>query len=136
MLAPLGIERVPSKYEKWAAWQRPGEAPKLWVGFPYNRLPASWGNGWMAALSAPTRAAVDADAAAMASGRPGLRPHFAPNYYAAYFRDPVLQPRYPRRRYRVQRNRVGSCATQRSFCFRCGIVDSVDAGKCTDLKVH
>ena len=64
MLAPLGIERVPSKYEKWAAWQRPGEAPKLWVGFPYNRLPASWGNGWMAALSAPTRAGVDAAYAA------------------------------------------------------------------------
>jgi len=48
----------------------------------------------MAALSAPTRAAVDAAyAAAMASGgydegRPGLRHHFAPNYYAAYVRDP------------------------------------------------
>ena len=67
MLAPLGIERVPSKYEKWAAWQRPGEAPKLWVNFPYNRLAASWGNGWMAALSGPTRAGVDAAyAAAMA----------------------------------------------------------------------
>jgi catechol 2,3-dioxygenase-like lactoylglutathione lyase family enzyme len=94
VLAPLGIERVPSKYEKWAAWQRPGEAPKLWVGFPYNRLPASWGNGWMAAFTASTRAAVDAAyAAAMASGgydegAPGLRPHFVPNYYAAYVRDP------------------------------------------------
>jgi hypothetical protein len=60
-------------------------------------------------LSAPTRAGVDAAyAAAMASGgcdegRPGLRPHFAPNYYAAYVRDPVLPLRYPRRRYRVQR---------------------------------
>src|SRR5947209_17580075 len=43
VLVPLGIERVPSKYEKWAAWQRPGEAPKLWVGFPYNHLPATWG---------------------------------------------------------------------------------------------
>ena len=142
MLAPLCIERVPSKYENWAAWHRPGEAPKLWVGFPYNRLPASWGNGWMAALSAPTRAGVDAAyAAAMASGgcdegRPGLRPHFAPNYYAAYVRDPVLPLRYPRRRYRVQRNRVGSCASQRSFCFRCGIVDSVHADKRTGLKIH
>jgi hypothetical protein len=65
----LCIERVPSKYEKWAAWHRPGEAPKLWVGFPYSQLPASWGNGWMAALSAPTRAGVDAAyAAAMANG--------------------------------------------------------------------
>ena len=67
VLAPLGVERIPSKYEKWAAWQRPGEAPKLWVSFPYNRLPASWGTGWMAAFTAPTRAAVDAAyAAAMA----------------------------------------------------------------------
>ena len=56
VLAPLGIERVPSQYEKWAAWQRPREAPKLWVGLPYNQLPASW--GWMAALVAPSRAAV------------------------------------------------------------------------------
>ncbi len=94
VLAPLGIDRVPSKYEKWAAWQRPGEAAKLWVGRPYNQLPASWGNGWMAAFAAPSRAAVDAaHAAAMAAGgydegAPGLRPHFVPNYYAAYVRDP------------------------------------------------
>jgi len=64
------------------------------VGRPYNQLPASWGNGWMAAFTAPTRAAVNAAyAAAMAAGAydegaPGLRPHFAPNYYGAYVRDP------------------------------------------------
>jgi catechol 2,3-dioxygenase-like lactoylglutathione lyase family enzyme len=85
VLAPLGIERIPSKYEKWAAWQRPGEAPKLWVGFAYNGLPASWGNGWMAAFTAPSRAAVDA---AYAAAMAGLRPQFVPNYYAAYVRDP------------------------------------------------
>ena len=94
VLAPLGIERVGSKYANWAAWQRPGEAAKLWVGRPYNGLPASWGNGWMAAFAAPTRAAVDAaHAAAMAAGGydeglPGLRPKFAPDYYGAYVRDP------------------------------------------------
>jgi catechol 2,3-dioxygenase-like lactoylglutathione lyase family enzyme len=80
VLAPLGIERVPSKYQKWAAWQRPGEAAKLWVGHPSNGLPASWGNGWMAAFTAPSRPAVDAAyAAALANGAydegaPGLRP--------------------------------------------------------------
>ena len=60
VLAPLGIERVPSKYEKWAAWQRPGEAPKLWVGFPYNRLPASWGSARLLAccLGKPSRTAL------------------------------------------------------------------------------
>lgn len=94
VLAPLGIERVASQYENWAAWQRPGETAKLWVGRPFNRLPASWGNGWMAAFTAPSRAAVDAAyAAAMAGGghdegAPGLRPKYAPDYYGAYVRDP------------------------------------------------
>ena len=93
VLAPLGIERVPSKYPNWAAWQRPGEAPKLWVGRPYNGLPASWGNGSMTAFTAPSRAAVDAAyAAALAAGGldegpPGVRASYAPDYYGAYVRD-------------------------------------------------
>ena len=91
ILAPLGIERVPGKFPGWASWNRPGEAVKLWVGRPYNQLPASWGNGWMAAFTAPTRAAVNAAyAAAMAAGAydegaPGLRPHFAPIITALMF---------------------------------------------------
>jgi len=43
------------------------------------------------ALLAPNRAAVDrCYSRAIASGdegRPGLRPHYHPNYYGAYFRD-------------------------------------------------
>lgn len=94
VLAPLGIERVPSKYPNWAAWHRPGEPQKFWVGLPYNRLPAGVGNGCMVALIAPSRAAVDAAyAAAIAAGGldegpPGVRPHYAPDYYGAYVRDP------------------------------------------------
>jgi catechol 2,3-dioxygenase-like lactoylglutathione lyase family enzyme len=48
----------------------------------------------MTALLAPSRAAVEAaHAAALANGgrcegAPGLRPHYHPNYYGAYFRDP------------------------------------------------
>ena len=69
ILAPLGIERAPGKFPGWASWNRPRDAVKLWVGRPYNQLPASWGNGWMAAFTAPTRAAVNAAyAAAMAAG--------------------------------------------------------------------
>jgi catechol 2,3-dioxygenase-like lactoylglutathione lyase family enzyme len=92
--APLGIERVPSKWETWAAWRRPGEAATLWVGRPYDGRPANRGNGWMAAFAAPSRPAVDAaHAAALAAGgqdegAPGPRPHFAPDYYGAYVRDP------------------------------------------------
>ena len=59
-LLPLGIERVSTKYSSWAAWQRPGENVKFWVGLPYNQLPASWGNGCMVAFAAQSRAAVDA----------------------------------------------------------------------------
>jgi catechol 2,3-dioxygenase-like lactoylglutathione lyase family enzyme len=93
VLGPLGIERVPSKYPNWAAWQRPGEAPKFWVGRPYNGLPASLGNGCMTAFTAPSRAAVDAAyAAAIAAGGldegpPGIRASYAPDYYGAYVRD-------------------------------------------------
>ena len=69
VLAPLGIERLPVKYATWASWQRPGEAPKLWVGLPFNKMPTHPGNGWMAAFSASSRKAVDeAYAAAISAG--------------------------------------------------------------------
>ena len=93
VLAPLGIERLPVKYATWASWQRPGEAPKLWVGLPFNKMSTHPGNGWMAAFAASSRKAVDqAHAAAMSAGAgdegaPGLRPNFGPNYYGAYVRD-------------------------------------------------
>jgi catechol 2,3-dioxygenase-like lactoylglutathione lyase family enzyme len=66
---------------------------RLWVLTPVLKLPASWGNGTMIALTAPSRAAVDAFyAAALNSGgtdegAPGLRP-YSPNFYACYVRDP------------------------------------------------
>jgi catechol 2,3-dioxygenase-like lactoylglutathione lyase family enzyme len=94
VLAPLGIERRLARYDNWASWQRPGEGAVLWVGWPINKLPATWGNGWMVALTAPSRAAVDAAyAAAIAAGghdegKPGLRLSYAPDYYGAYVRDP------------------------------------------------
>jgi len=94
-LAPLGIHRVPgTKYPGWASWQRAGETETLWVGKPYNGQPASNGNGWMVAFTAPSRVAVDAAyAAAIAAGgtdegATGPRPHFAADFYAAYVRDP------------------------------------------------
>jgi len=67
---------------------------QLWVMTPFDRAPATPGNGWHVALIAPTRAAVDAfHAAALAAGGtdegpPGLRPHYHATYYAAYVRDP------------------------------------------------
>ena len=65
----------------------------LWIGRPYSKLPATWGNGTMIALAAQTRKVVDAFYAAglanggIDEGAPGLRPYHA-NFYAAYVRDP------------------------------------------------
>jgi catechol 2,3-dioxygenase-like lactoylglutathione lyase family enzyme len=66
---------------------------RLWVLKPILKLPATWGNGTTIALSAGSRAHVDAFySAAMASGgtdegTPGLRP-FHENFYACFVRDP------------------------------------------------
>ncbi|SFI45370.1 VOC family protein [Jannaschia pohangensis] len=70
------------------------DIPLLFISTPFNESPATAGNGTMAAFIAPSRDAVDAaHAAALAhggtcEGPPGLRPHYAPDYYGAYFRDP------------------------------------------------
>jgi len=65
---------------------------RFWVVEPFNREPATFGNGVTIAFDAPTRAAVDAfHAAALAAGgtdegAPGLRPFHA-SFYAAFVRD-------------------------------------------------
>lgn len=68
--------------------------PKTFVGAPFDGLTAAAGNGVHVAYLVETRAQVDAfHAAALANGGsdeglPGLRPHYHPNYYGAYVRDP------------------------------------------------
>ena len=68
--------------------------PKVFSGPAYNGQPATVGNGTHVALSAASRSQVDACyKAARAHGgtderAPGLRPHYYPNYYRAYVRDP------------------------------------------------
>lgn len=85
---PLFLER-----DGGAAW---GEAIglKLFVGPAFDGQPATVGNGTHIAFLAKSRAVVDAfHAAALANGgsdegAPGMRPHYHPNYYGAYVRDP------------------------------------------------
>lgn len=68
--------------------------PKIFIGPAFDGNPATFGNGTHVAFLAKTRAQVDAfHAAALANGgrdegAPGLRPHYHPNYYGAYVRDP------------------------------------------------
>ena len=68
--------------------------PKTFIGPPFDGEEARSGNGVHVAYLAADRATVDAfHAAALANGgsdegAPGLRPHYHPNYYGAYVRDP------------------------------------------------
>lgn len=68
--------------------------PKIFIGPTFDGQPATNGNGTHVAFLARDRATVDAfHAAALAhggtdEGPPGPRPHYHPNYYGAYVRDP------------------------------------------------
>lgn len=79
----------------WAGWMQPSASrPLFLIGRPYDGGPPNPGNGAMVALLAPDRPAVNrAHTAALAhggtdEGAPGLRPHYHPDYYGAYVRDP------------------------------------------------
>jgi catechol 2,3-dioxygenase-like lactoylglutathione lyase family enzyme len=101
-LAPPGMERCITADPEWdrisAGWgiYEDDGARELtfWIGKPFDQQPASVGNGCMVAFSARSWKAVDEFyAAALANGgssegAPGLRLHYAPDFYAAYVRDP------------------------------------------------
>ena len=93
-LAPLGL--VQTGGDKRYIGYGPKGAPKntkFYVTKPYNRKPATFGNGTMISIAAKSPRAVDGfHAAALANGgvndgKPGPRPAGGSNY-AAYVRDP------------------------------------------------
>jgi len=96
VLAALDIApRFCDRSRPWAGWQSsPGPRPLFLIGTPWDGQPHVAGNGQMVAFLAQRRAQVDrAHALALAhggqcEGPPGLRPHYHPDYYGAYFRDP------------------------------------------------
>jgi catechol 2,3-dioxygenase-like lactoylglutathione lyase family enzyme len=96
VLGELGLVLKFSEPEKpWAGWMAQGAPrPLFLIAKPFDGQPHVAGNGQMVALQASSRAMVDrVYAAAMAQGvksegTPGLRLHYHPNYYGAYFRDP------------------------------------------------
>ena len=97
LLAALGIARLPEE-------ETPGEdlafgiagtqLPLAFIQRPFDGRPATWGNGAHVSFDAPSRVAVGAFHEAALSlggsdeGRPGLRPRYHADYYAAYVRDP------------------------------------------------
>jgi catechol 2,3-dioxygenase-like lactoylglutathione lyase family enzyme len=96
VLGALGHERF--FFEGGWAGYRPADDPEgqtLYLCTPVNEQPASAGNGAMIGLRAQSPAQVRAfHAAALAQGgtsegEPGPRPHYGPDLYIAYIRDPL-----------------------------------------------
>ena len=92
VMAVLG-HPVLFKTPKFLAYGTPtGE--KVFITAPFDGKEARPGNGVHVAFKVDSRATVDVfwDAAlkhgGTDEGKPGLRPHYHPNYYGAYVRDP------------------------------------------------
>jgi catechol 2,3-dioxygenase-like lactoylglutathione lyase family enzyme len=91
VLGELGVARGKSG-ETFAGWGRPHEG-SFFVTRPFDNGRTNPGNGVSVSFLAPSRDAVDrfyAKAIALGArdeGKPGLRPHYHANYYAAYVRD-------------------------------------------------
>jgi catechol 2,3-dioxygenase-like lactoylglutathione lyase family enzyme len=102
VLGALGLARSEAWEEEggqeWRGWRVYGSQPErqitLWVCRPFDGQEASAGNGTMIAFDARSWSQVDRfHAAALeqggsSEGAPGLRPHYYPDFYAAYVRDP------------------------------------------------
>lgn len=78
--------------EEFNTWGEEGTMGLFACSKPYNKEPATAGNGTMLALAAKNREEVDAvyakaiELGATCEGQPGLRGE-ASGFYAAYFRD-------------------------------------------------
>jgi catechol 2,3-dioxygenase-like lactoylglutathione lyase family enzyme len=93
VLAELGYERRETDADSFGYAAAGDTRCRFWVTRPYDRRPASFGNGVTIALVAESRGGVrrfHAQALALGGvdeGAPGLRPFHA-NFYAAFVRDP------------------------------------------------
>lgn len=98
VLAPLGLVQrdvVPDGGPPSRCWHIPGvNLPRFYTYRPFDGRPCSAANGGMVAFLAPTPEAVeDAYAGGLRQGGanegpPGPRPHYGPDYFGAYLRDP------------------------------------------------
>lgn len=93
VLKSIGYEELESADYGMGFGPKGGKA-QFWVMKPGNGLPASYGNGTMIALVAPSRRAVDdfhriaLESGGFDEGKPGIRGAADSNFYAAYVRDP------------------------------------------------
>ena len=93
VLGLLGFTRLDKPADFPLAYAKDG-GPTIFVYLPLDEKPATVGNGSHIAFVADSREIVhqfhDTALAKGGSceGPPGPRPHYGPNYYAAYVRDP------------------------------------------------
>jgi predicted lactoylglutathione lyase len=89
LLGAMGARRI-MEFDGFIVWGTKGSA-SLAITRPYDRKPATVGNGVMVALAAKDKAQVDRlydlamSMGATDEGKPGPR---GDNFYAGYFRDP------------------------------------------------
>jgi predicted lactoylglutathione lyase len=89
LLATIGAKRT-MDFETFIAWGNSPTAPMLSIIKPYDKKPATVGNGVMVALAVDSKAKVDAvykkaiELGAKDEGPAGPR---GDNFYAGYFRD-------------------------------------------------
>jgi predicted lactoylglutathione lyase len=90
VLAPLGATRQMEEPDYFIAWGNSAHGAGLGITYPFDKQPATVGNGAMVALGAASREQVDAvynkaiELGGRDEGAPGQR---WPGFYAAYFRD-------------------------------------------------
>ncbi len=90
LFSSIGIKRLMDWGEQGCAWGRSYTEPMFGVLTPYDKQPATFGNGTMISIGCQSEAEVNAlHAAALAmggkdEGAPGPR---SEGFYAAYFRD-------------------------------------------------
>ena len=89
LLAELGAKRF-MDMETFIAWSAGPDKPSIAISKPFNKEPATIGNGSMVALMVDSQEKVDAiyakalELGGADEGKPGLR---GGSFYAGYFRD-------------------------------------------------
>ncbi|MDH4124062.1 MAG: VOC family protein [Gammaproteobacteria bacterium] len=93
LLAEMGVTRMMDFGERGYAWGTAMDKPMLCIMTPYDRKPATVGNGVMVGIAASSQDQVDRvyrkalELGGTDEGPPGLRPEGGDGFYAAYFRD-------------------------------------------------
>jgi len=94
LFASIGAGRFMEEENYFVAWAVTPDQPSVAVSIPFDKAPATVGNGTMVALFMESPEQVDAlygkaiELGAACEGKPGFRPEDATSgFYAGYFRD-------------------------------------------------